>query len=218
MITPQSSFHYLKNSLLILLPGSLCTLARESTILIVVGVLSIQGDFRKHLDSLQRCGAPAREIRTPEDLTHVDRLIIPGGESSTVGMLLERFGLAEAIRERVQAGMPIWGTCMGMILLAEEVEQRDQFRLGLLPITVRRNAFGRQVHSFEIPVEFDGLAEPVLGVFIRAPIVTAWADSVVVKAKHIGAVVAVQSGKVLGTSFHPELTADTRLHEYFLGL
>ncbi len=184
-----------------------------------VGVLAVQGDFERHCDSFRRAGAPpVAEVRTPADLDGVDRLVIPGGESTTVGMLLERYGLAAAIRDRVAAGMPVWGTCMGLILLAREVEGRLQPTLGLLDVTVRRNAFGAQVNSFEDEVEVAGVGSPVLGVFIRAPIVTRIGPGVETLARYGGQVVAVRSGAVVGTSFHPELTDDTRLHTWFLGL
>lgn len=180
-----------------------------------IGVLAVQGDFAKHLEALADLGLPAREVRTPEDLAQVDRLILPGGESTTVGLLLQRFGLAEAMQSAAREGMPMWGTCMGMILLARAVEGREQFALGLLDITVRRNAFGAQVHSFEDRVALTGLEEPVLGVFIRAPIVTEWGPETEVLGRYENAVVAVRQGSVLGTSFHPELTDDRRLHEWF---
>ena len=182
-----------------------------------VGVLAVQGDFEKHIHSLKSLSNPPEtiEVRTPEGLAKVERLIIPGGESTTVGLLLQRYGLADAIQERAAAGMPIWGTCMGMIMLSKKVEGRDQFTLGLLDITVRRNAFGAQVHSFEAPVSMTNLSEPVEGVFIRAPIVTEYGDQTEVLASYDGKVVAVKQGTILGTSFHPELTDDTRLHEWF---
>ncbi len=186
-----------------------------------VGVVAIQGDFEKHIHSLERCGIPdltVCEIRIPENLEKVDRVIIPGGESTTVGMLMERFGLGTALQERAAVGMPIWGTCMGMILMASEVEGRDQYSLNLLDITVRRNAFGAQVHSFEDQVVVRGLDEPVTGVFIRAPIVTRLGDGVQAIGTYDEKVVAVRQGNLLGTSFHPELTDDTRLHRWFLSL
>ncbi len=161
----------------------------------------------------------AVEVRTPEELQTVDRAIIPGGESTTVGMLMQRFGVAEALKTRVADGMPIWGTCMGMIMMAAEIEGRpSQFSLNLLDITVKRNAFGAQVHSFEDAVPLDGLSEPVLGVFIRAPIVTRLGDHVKAIGRYDGKIVAVQQGRCLGTSFHPELTDDIRLHQWFLSL
>lgn len=185
----------------------------------VVGVLAIQGDFEKHLSAFRTADASveALEVRSEADLARVDRLVIPGGESTTVGLLLQRFGLGEAIKARVAAGMPVWGTCMGMILLAHEVESRSQYVLDLLDITVRRNAFGAQVHSFEDVVAVEGLGE-IEAVFIRAPIVTATGPSVQVLATYHGNIVAVQQGKVVGTSFHPELTDDVRMHRWFLGL
>jgi 5'-phosphate synthase pdxT subunit len=181
------------------------------------GVLAIQGDFDKHLEALARCGTPGIPVRTAEELCAVDRLILPGGESTTVGLLLQRFGLGEAIRQAAARGMPLWGTCMGMILLARAIEDRpEQFTLGLLDIAVRRNAFGAQVHSFEDRVAFEGFEEPIEGVFIRAPVVTQMGPAVSPLAHYQGRVVAVRQGAILGTSFHPELTGDTRLHAWFL--
>lgn len=181
----------------------------------LVGVISIQGDFEKHEESLDRLGIAHRQVRTPEDLNGCTHLIIPGGESTTVGMLMERFGLGQAIRERVQSGTPIWGTCMGLILLAREVEGRSPFRLELLDVKVQRNAFGAQVHSFETEVDVKGLEEPVTAVFIRAPVVVRHGPDVEVLTSINEKVVAVRQGHVLGTSYHPELTDDTRLHAWF---
>lgn len=186
----------------------------------IVGVLAIQGDFNKHIDSLIAAGhaeSDIIEVRSPADVDKIDRLIIPGGESTTVGLLLARYGTAESIKAKAKLGMPIWGTCMGMILLASKVEDREQFSLELLDITVRRNAFGAQIYSFETDIPFKILSEPMLGVFIRAPIVTTVGPQVEVLSEYEGQIVAVRQGKILGTSFHPELTNDTRLHAYFLG-
>jgi pyridoxal 5'-phosphate synthase pdxT subunit len=184
-----------------------------------IGVVAIQGDYEKHIQALRRAGIPGlrvQELRVPEDLGGVDRVIIPGGESTTVGMLMERFGLGETLRERASEGMPIWGTCMGMILMAKTVEGRpDQYSLGLLDITVKRNAFGSQVHSFEDQVDIEGMDQPATGVFIRAPIVTETRGSARAISTYEGKVVAVRQGKLLGTSFHPELTDDSRLHAWF---
>jgi pyridoxal 5'-phosphate synthase pdxT subunit len=186
-----------------------------------VGVVAIQGDFEKHIHALERCQIPElsiQEVRVPEDLVGVDRVLIPGGESTTVGMLMERFGLGAALQEKAKEGLPIWGTCMGMILMAAKVEERpDQYSLSLLDITIRRNAFGAQVHSFEDEVVVDGLDEPVTGVFIRAPIVTEIRGEAKPISVYDGKVVAVRQGNLLGTSFHPELTDDIRLHQWFLG-
>lgn len=183
-----------------------------------VGVISIQGDYAKHLESLSRIDVPGFEVRTPEDLAGCTHLIIPGGESTTVGLLMQKYGLGPALKNRIAAGIPIWGTCMGMILLARRIEDREQYTLGALDITVRRNAFGAQVHSFESPVSVSGMDGEVLGVFIRAPIVTEVGAEVEVLSRFDNQIVAVRSGCVLGTSFHPELTPDTRLHEWFVSL
>jgi pyridoxal 5'-phosphate synthase pdxT subunit len=183
----------------------------------LVGVVAIQGDFEKHILAIQACGSKAVEVRTPEELEAVDRAIIPGGESTTVGLLMERYGLGDALKVRAQKGMPIWGTCMGMIMMAREVDGRHQYTLDLLDITIQRNAFGAQVHSFEDEVKVVGLAEPVTGVFIRAPIVTRLGKGVDSLAEYDGHVVAVKQGNLIGTSFHPELSDDIRLHQWFLG-
>lgn len=186
-----------------------------------VGVLAVQGDFDQHVSALIKAGASpdsVRLVRTSDELNEVDRLIIPGGESTTVGLLLDRYGLGKSIQERSAAGMPVWGTCMGMIMMATEIVGRSQYTLGLLDITVRRNAFGAQVHSFEDAVPVPGLAEPVTGVFIRAPVVTRLGYGVEPFGEYGGHVVGVRNGKLLGTSFHPELTDDSRLHRFFLEL
>ncbi len=188
----------------------------------MVGVVAIQGDFEKHIETLRRCDLAPNEIlevRTPEELSLVHKLVIPGGESTTVGKLMERFGLGEAIRERAAKGMPVWGTCMGMIMMAAHVEGRpDQYLLNLLDIDVERNAFGAQVHSFEDSVTVEGLDEPVTGVFIRAPIVTRLGRGVHAISHYDGKIVGVRKGNLLGTSFHPELTEDTAMHRWFLRL
>lgn len=184
-----------------------------------VGVLAIQGDFARHIESVERVGRPAIEVRTGEDLAKVERLIIPGGESTTVGLLLQRFGLAGELKAAAADGMPIWGTCMGLILMSRQIEDRpDQFTLGLLDVKVKRNAFGAQVHSFEAPVEIEGMAEPIMGVFIRAPIVTELGPDVKPLGCFTNKIVAVQQGKRVGTSFHPELTDDDRFLNWFLSL
>lgn len=168
------------------------------------------------MSAIERAGGTPYEVRDVDDLDRVERLIVPGGESTTVGLLMQRFGLAEAVQRRVAGGMPLWGTCMGLILMAREVEGRDQFLLGLLDVTVRRNAFGAQVHSFEAPLAVEGFDEPFLGVFIRAPVVTRVGPGIEVLACLEGDVVAVRQDRLLGTAFHPELTDDPRLHAWFL--
>jgi len=182
-----------------------------------VGVLALQGDFVEHLRALRRSGARTREVRTPEDLAAVDALVVPGGESTTVIRLLERFGLVEPIRERVRAGMPFWGTCMGMIVAAHDVADLEQDTLDLIDITVRRNAFGRQVDSAEVPLDIPALGNPPFpAVFIRAPWIERAGPDVTSLASRDGHGVMVRQANVLGTSFHPELTGDDRVHAYFL--
>jgi len=184
-----------------------------------VGVLALQGDFAEHLAMLSRIGVDSREVRKVGDLEGVDALIIPGGESTTIGKLMARYGLDEAIRARAQQGMPIYGTCAGLILLAQAIEGSDQPRLGLMDIAVVRNAFGRQIESFEADIPFAPTPEqPVRGVFIRAPIVSRVGAGVQALSEFAGKIVAVQQGNLLATAFHPELTDDTRVHRYFLSL
>jgi pyridoxal 5'-phosphate synthase pdxT subunit len=182
-----------------------------------IGVLALQGDVVEHVHALERAGAHALEVRTPEDLAQVDALVVPGGESTTVIRLLERFGLTEPIKARVRDGMPFWGTCMGMIVAAHDVAELEQPTLNLLDVTVRRNAFGRQVDSAEVPLEIPALGdEPFPAVFIRAPWIERTGPRVETLAERDGHGVMVREKNVLGTSFHPELTGDDRVHAYFL--
>ncbi|HEY3284533.1 MAG TPA: pyridoxal 5'-phosphate synthase glutaminase subunit PdxT [Armatimonadota bacterium] len=185
-----------------------------------VGVLAIQGAVEEHLAALRRCGvAEPRPVRSTEEIRELDGLIIPGGESTTVGKLMERWGMDQAIQERAAEGMPVFGTCTGMILMAREIEGSDQQRLGLVDMSVRRNAFGRQVDSFESPIEVPEVGEePVPGVFIRAPFVTHTGAGVEVLGSYGGHPVLVRQGNRIAGAFHPELTDDTRLHEYFLAV
>jgi pyridoxal 5'-phosphate synthase pdxT subunit len=186
---------------------------------ITIGVLSLQGDVEEHLDALRASKVEARGVKTPEDLETIDGLIIPGGESTTVGEMMGRFGLVRPLERRVKGGMPVWGTCMGMIVLAKKVQGSTQPTLGLLSIEVKRNAFGRQIESAEVPLEIDGIGDaPFPAVFIRAPwIEKAWDDAKVL-ATLDGKGVMVRQKQILGTSFHPELTDDYRLHRYFAGM
>lgn len=185
----------------------------------VIGVLDLQGAVREHIAVLDRLGVPSVRVRLPDELGTVDGLIIPGGESTTVGKLMERCGLDEAIRRRAVSGMPVFGTCMGMIVLAKRIENSDQQRLGLLDILVRRNAFGSQVDSFEAEIDMPLMGDqPVPAVFIRAPIVLEAGPGVTVLGEWDGLPVAVRQGRILGAAFHPELTDDTRFHELFVQL
>lgn len=187
-----------------------------------IGVLALQGDFREHRAVLERIGAPVVEVRQPKHLASVERLIIPGGESTTIGRLLVLYELLAPIRERAQQGMPIWGTCAGAILLAKRVAdgKPGQPSLALMDITARRNAFGRQLDSFETNLHIAALGEqPLHTVFIRAPALEApGANTKILAALDDGRIVAAQQGQLLATSFHPELTDDDRFHRYFLEL
>lgn len=186
---------------------------------VTVGVLGLQGDVVEHLAALRAAGADAIEVKTPSDLARVDGLVIPGGESTTVMKLLARFEMAEPIVRRVRAGMPLWGTCMGMIVAAKDVADLDQPTLGLIDITVRRNAFGRQNDSAEVPLAVPALgSDPFPAVFIRAPWIERTGPGVELLAERDGHGVMVREGDVLGTSFHPELTGDHRVHGYFLDM
>lgn len=184
-----------------------------------IGVLALQGAFIEHEKKLRALGVEAVEVRLPEDLEDLDGLIIPGGESTTIGKLAVEYGLVEPLRKFAQT-RPTWGTCAGMIFLAKEIGIDRQPILGVLDIRVNRNAFGRQVDSFEVDLPISVLGEePFHAVFIRAPVVTGTGKDVDVLAKlEDGQVVGVQSGHLLATAFHPELTDDNRLHEYFLKL
>ncbi len=183
-----------------------------------IGVLALQGDFVKHVEVLERLGVRAVHVRLPKHLEGLDGLIIPGGESTTMGKLLGRFGLDEAIVKEARSGLPVFGTCAGMILLAKEIEGSDQPRLGLIDMTVRRNAFGRQVNSFEVDLSVQEIGdEPIRGVFIRAPFVTEVGESVRVMARlDDGMIVMVRQDGYLAAAFHPELTDDVRVHKFFL--
>lgn len=182
-----------------------------------VGVLALQGAFREHVAAVTRLGATAREVRQLKDIDGIDALIIPGGESTTMGKLLNEWNMLEPLRQRILDGMPVYGSCAGLILLCREIENSDQPRLGVLDATVRRNAFGRQVDSFETDLNIPEIgADPIPAVFIRAPVITGVGAGVTVLAEVNGQAVAVRQNNILATSFHPELTPDTRMHSYFL--
>jgi 5'-phosphate synthase pdxT subunit len=192
----------------------------------VIGVLALQGDVREHLAALREQGAEAVAVRRPEELAEVDGLIVPGGESTTIAKLADRFGLLQPLREAVRSGLPAYGTCAGMILLADRIldAPADQETIGGLDVTVRRNAFGRQVDSFESEIAFDGLdGGPLHAVFIRAPWVEKAGNGVQVLGRVVGGpadgkIVAVRQGNLVATSFHPELTGDRRVHALFVDL
>ena len=190
----------------------------------VIGVLALQGAFIEHMHKLERIGVDAREIRLPDQIAHLDALIIPGGESTTIGKLIDRFELREPICELASTGKPVWGTCAGMILLAREVDEetraRSQPLLGLMDLTVTRNAFGTQLDSFETDLSIPAVGtDPIHAVFIRAPVISSVGPNVeVLSSLEDGRVVAVRQGNLIATSFHPELTPDDRLHSWFADL
>ena len=185
-----------------------------------IGVLALQGDFREHVVTLAALGIPAFEVRTLEQLDAADGLIIPGGESTTIARLLLAFGMRDPLRERIASGLPVWGTCAGAILLAERAPGLDRPTLGVLDITVERNAFGRQLDSFEADLAIDGLeGGPFRGVFIRAPAISETGPGVEVLARlGDGSIAACRDGVLLATTFHPELTGDVRLHAMFAAM
>ncbi|MFD7386435.1 pyridoxal 5'-phosphate synthase glutaminase subunit PdxT [Streptomyces anulatus] len=187
----------------------------------LIGVLALQGDVREHLIALASADALARPVRRPEELAEVDGLVIPGGESTTMSKLAVLFGMMDPLRERVRAGMPVYGTCAGMIMLAEKIldPRSGQETVGGIDMIVRRNAFGRQNESFEAAVEVGGVdGGPVDGVFIRAPWVESVGAETEVIAEHGGHIVAVRQKNALATSFHPELTGDHRVHALFVDM
>lgn len=186
----------------------------------LVGVLAVQGAFREHVRAFEACGARTRLVRLPQDLDGLDGLVIPGGESTTITMLMERMGLLDAVAGAVRSGLPTLGTCAGMIVLSDRVTdgRTGQTVLGALDIGVRRNGYGRQVDSFEADLEVSGLeGGPFPGVFIRAPLVEEIGTAEVL-AEHAGRPVAVRQGRVMALAFHPELSGDLRLHREFLRL
>ncbi|MFF2270712.1 pyridoxal 5'-phosphate synthase glutaminase subunit PdxT [Agromyces sp. NPDC058136] len=186
-----------------------------------VGVLALQGDFREHAHVLAGLGASVSLVRRPEELAEIDGLVIPGGESSVIDKLARLFGVAEPLREAIAAGLPVYGTCAGLIMLADSVLDaiEGQQSFGGLDVVVRRNAFGSQNQSFETELDIPALgAAPVRAAFIRGPVVeSVGPDATALARLDDGRVVAVEQGNLLGTSFHPEITGEHRFHEYFLG-
>lgn len=183
-----------------------------------IGVLALQGDYEAHCKMLARLeGVEPALVRNRSELEQVDGLILPGGESTTIGKLLVRMDLLDPLRQRALEGMPVYGTCAGMILMATRIQGSDQPRLSILDMTVARNAFGRQIESFEADIEMPAMgAEPVRGVFIRAPYVTETGEGVETLARYRDVIVAVRKGVFLATAFHPELTDDDRVHAAFV--
>lgn len=183
-----------------------------------IGVLALQGAFREHMVTLEALGVEASAIRLPSQLGDLDGLIVPGGESTAIAKLMATYGFYEPIRRHHETGLAVWGTCAGAILIAREILDAvpGQESLGLMDIVVRRNAFGRQVDSFEADLDFSHLGERFRGVFIRAPWIESAEPEVEVLATHEGKAVAARQGDLLATVFHPELTGDPRVHRYFV--
>jgi len=182
-----------------------------------IGVLSLQGAVREHIQMIENSGAHGVSIKKPHELSKIDALIIPGGESTVIGKLMAKYGFDDAIKELYKDGMPIYGTCAGLILLAQKVVGGNKYTLGLMNIEVRRNAFGRQKESFEADLEIPGIGKnPFTGIFIRAPWIELIGKDVHVMAKFKGKIVMAQEGRLLVTAFHPELTGDKRIHDYFI--
>lgn len=181
-----------------------------------IGVLALQGDVREHVEILKKLGVEPVEVRTIEDLDRLAGLIVPGGESTTIGKIMAESGLLDGVRSFFYKGGPVWGTCAGMVLAASATTGPRQPLLGLMNALVERNGFGRQVHSFEKELEIEGFEEPFVGVFIRAPFFEDVGPGVEVMGEVDGRVVAAKGENILVTAFHPELTDDKRFHEYFL--
>lgn len=182
------------------------------------GVLALQGAVEEHLRALRRAGAEAVAVKRVEQLDGLHGLIIPGGESTTIGRLMRRYGFIEAIRRFAADGKPVFGTCAGLIVMAERIEGGEEAHLGLMDVTVARNAFGRQRESFETDLDVEGLDRPLRAVFIRAPLIKEAGSGVKVLSMYKGEIVAARQGRLLACSFHPELTDDSALHAYFVGM
>jgi 5'-phosphate synthase pdxT subunit len=182
----------------------------------VTGILALQGDFDKHKKILSKLGTKTKLIKLPEDLTGIDGLIIPGGESTTIGRLMTSFDLIEPLKELITGGLPVYGTCAGTILLAEKIEDCNQVKLGLMNITVSRNAYGRQVDSFETDIRLKIDSQPFRCVFIRAPIITGTGSGVNIMGEYNNNPVLVREKNMLASTFHPELTDNIAVHRYFL--
>ncbi len=180
-----------------------------------IGVLALQGDFREHIEMLKKCSVTPLEVRLPEDLDSVEGLIIPGGESTAIGNLMQSNGTGKEIIKKHKNGMALWGTCAGAILLAKNIVSSSQPRLNLLDISIKRNDYGRQVDSFEAELNIDKIGK-FHGIFIRAPVIEKVNDGVKVLAKLNNKAVLIQKNNILASTFHPELTKDKRVHEFFI--
>jgi pyridoxal 5'-phosphate synthase pdxT subunit len=183
-----------------------------------IGVLGLQGAVQEHVRSIEACGAEAVVVKKPDQLAELDGLILPGGESTTMRRLIDKYGFMEPLKQFAAAGKPMFGTCAGLILLAKRIVGYDEPHLGLMDITVERNSFGRQRESFEAELSIAGVADDFIGVFIRAPHIVEVGEDVEILAKYEERIVAARQGQFLGCSFHPELTDDHRMTHYFLNM
>ena len=183
-----------------------------------IGVLAMQGAYREHLQMLKTLGVEAIDVRYEQDIDNIDGLIIPGGESTTMGKLIKTLGLYDKLKSRIQNGMPVWGTCAGMILLAKNIVNESYNHLAVMDINVRRNAYGRQLGSFDTKAPVNGIGDDIDMVFIRAPYIESVGENIEVLSTVDGNIVAAQEGNMLVTSFHPELTEDLRVHKYFINI
>ncbi|MCL6587691.1 MAG: pyridoxal 5'-phosphate synthase glutaminase subunit PdxT [Anoxybacillus sp.] len=181
-----------------------------------IGVLGLQGAVREHARSVEACGAEAIVVKKPEQLQEIDGLIIPGGESTTMRRLMDKYGFMEPLKQFAAQRKPMFGTCAGLIILAKRIVGYEEPHLGVMDVTVERNSFGRQRESFEAELSIAGIADDFVGVFIRAPHIVEVGEDVEVLAKHEGRIVAARQGQFLGCSFHPELTDDHRMTQYFI--
>ncbi|MBA2873200.1 5'-phosphate synthase pdxT subunit [Anoxybacillus calidus] len=186
--------------------------------MVKIGVLGLQGAVREHVKSIEACGAEAVVVKKVEQLGNIDGLILPGGESTTMRRLMDKYGFIEPLREFAANGKPMFGTCAGLIILAKKIVGYAEPHLGLMDITVERNSFGRQRESFEAKLSITGIADDFIGVFIRAPHIVEVGEDVEILAKHDDRIVAARQGQFLGCSFHPELTDDHRVTQYFINM
>jgi 5'-phosphate synthase pdxT subunit len=186
--------------------------------MVKIGVLGLQGAVREHVRSFEASGADVVIVKRPEQLDELDGLVLPGGESTTMRRLIDKYDFLEPLRDFASQGKPMFGTCAGLILLAKNIVGYEEPHLGVMDITVERNAFGRQKESFEAELMITGVAEDYVGVFIRAPYVVEVAENVEVLSKHNGRIVAARQGQFLGCAFHPELTDDYRFAQYFVNM
>jgi pyridoxal 5'-phosphate synthase pdxT subunit len=182
-----------------------------------IGILALQGDVREHADMLRKLGAETISVKSKEDLEDLDALIIPGGESTAIGLLMKRYNLDKAIKEKNKQGMPIYGTCAGAIMLAKDIIESKQLKLNLADISIKRNDYGRQVDSFETELQIKGIGN-FPGIFIRAPVIKSIHDGVEILSEYKKSPVMLRQHNILITTFHPELTNDTRVHKYFLDM